>query len=209
MRSPLNAPRLALAVLFVAAGLSGVCGCYTVLKHPAAGDIDVTGGGEDRRDCYDCHRADGPAHAYDPLYTPGFGYYGDSWYPYYAYPWWYRDFWYWDQYHHNTGGGGGAADGGTLPTDGRDSSRRHLWGRGTSWGAPSFPNVMGQPGTPPASAAPTDPAASTKDDGQEGRTMKGGSGTPSQPAAQPSGSDKSKDDKKKDDKNVWGRGGKK
>lgn len=99
-------------------------GCYTVLKHPQS---DVTQTDFARRDCYDCHRTDGPAHAYDPLASPAFNYYDDALFGYYAYPWWHCNYWYSDDYGY---GGGGFRDslGFRVPYD--DGSRRHLWGRG-------------------------------------------------------------------------------
>jgi hypothetical protein len=45
-----------------------------------------------RRDCYDCHRTDGPAHARilaSPVQLPH-----DALFGYYAYPWWHRNYWY-------------------------------------------------------------------------------------------------------------------
>lgn len=96
--------RAALFVVGVAVA-AALAGCYTVLKHP--GTSMVADGGEGERDCYSCHGPNGVAHAYDPLYSPAFDYYPDTWYGYYAYPWWWRDYWHDDLY--GQGGGGGQA----------------------------------------------------------------------------------------------------
>jgi hypothetical protein len=209
-------PRNSAFLLVVAISVSSaLAGCYTVLKHPPTADLygDTAVGHEDRRDCFDCHSADGPAFAYDPLAAVGFDYFNDYWYPFYAYPWWYRDYWYYDRFDNAGGGSGGSGGGGGAA--GTDDSRRHLWGRGTNYGPPSLPPIYIAPSAP---AAPTGPASGgapgQPETGQQpGRTMKDGTSTPPSPS---SGSDKKKDaeedkkerdSKKDDDRNVWRRGG--
>jgi hypothetical protein len=159
-----------LALIVGVAAYSTLAGCYTVLKHPAT--AEVVDGGEARRDCYSCHGPGGNALAYDPLYTPGFDYYPDSWYGFYAYPWWYREFWHDDIYDHgsNVGSGGGPG----LWDD--DPARRRLWGRGSEeYMPPQLPPIIA---TPPVQAAPGSPAATpppASNGGQQpGRSMKGG-----------------------------------
>lgn len=192
---------LALVVTTVAIAVFG--GCYTVLKHPQS---DVTHTDFARRDCYDCHRTDGPAHAYDPLASPAFNYYDDALFGYYAYPWWHRNYWYSDDYGY---GGGGFRDslGFRVPYD--DGSRRHLWGRGGESPTPLMPPIFGGPsgGGTAAPGGTTNPSG-TPPTVQDGRTLKPGAAPvpPTAPPAPPA--DKKNDDKKKDDKtNVWGRGG--
>jgi hypothetical protein len=192
----------ALTLVLAFAGLSVLAGCYTVLKHPRT--AEVVDGGEMARDCYSCHGPAGPASPFDPLYTPGFDYYPDAWYGYYAYPWWWRDYWHDDIYGHG-GSGGGIAD---IDDDGR----RYLWGRGGSYSPPSLPPVYSAPGLAAPGAGPgagsgggsAPPPAQS--DQQPGRTMKNsdagtgtGTGTPPPPAP-------ADDSKKKDDPTVGGRG---
>lgn len=202
---------MALVVATTAMAVLG--GCYTVMKHP---QTDVTHSDFAHQDCYDCHRADGPAHAYDPLAAPGFSYYDDALFGYYAYPWWHRNYWYSDDYGYG-GGGGGFRDslGFRVPTD--DGARRYLWGRGGEAAPPLMPPVYGGVGGGGGgNASPgggTDPT-STPPPVQDGRTMKPETGpsttTPPPPPAPPAppATPPAKNDKKKDDKtNVWGRGG--
>ena len=90
MNQRLNVRVQSLSVVLAISGLTALAGCYTVMKHPPT--AEVADGGEGRRDCYSCHGPGGGALAYDPLHTPGFNYYPDSWYGFYAYPWWWRDY---------------------------------------------------------------------------------------------------------------------
>jgi hypothetical protein len=209
MRSTANPQRSAILVVLAVALGSALAGCYTVLKHPPT--AEVLDGGEARRDCFDCHGAGGPAHAYDPMFTYGFDYLDDDWYPWYAYPWWYRDYWYWDRYEHgHDGGSGGNSGGGSVAGD-DDPSRRHLWGRGTVWSPPSMPAQNSGPAAPPASGT-TQPASQPNKD-ETGRTMKSndsGSGGSTGTSGQSKSDDGKKDTKDKDsDRNVWKRGGSK
>jgi hypothetical protein len=178
-------------VLLVAA-LSAAGGCYTVLKHPPS--AEVADGGISQRDCFQCHSPSGPAHAYDPMFRPGFEYYSDHFFPFYSYPWWYRDYWLYDT--HDYSGSSGDTD----------DSRRHLWGRGPSFSPPAPFPVGSTPGatTPPAAEA------GQEDSGQQpGRTMKGASSGTSGNQDSKGSKESQKEDKKKEDRSVWGRGGNK
>lgn len=161
--------KLAGAVVALFIGASVLGGCYTVLKHPTT---EVTGHGDFAgRNCYSCHDGSGSALDYDPMHVPAFDYYTDSWYGFYAYPWWHRDIWHEDRY-----GYGGWRDslGYQVPVD--TGSRMNLWGRGTSAPPPLPPLLPGSPGGGHGgSAPPAEGGGTTTEDGkgpQKGRTMK-------------------------------------
>jgi hypothetical protein len=161
-----------LLVMLAVSAYATLAGCYTVIKHPPT--AEVADGGEARTDCYSCHGPGGDALAYDPLYAPGFDYYPDSWYGYYAYPWWWREFWHDDIYDHgsNVGSGGGPA----LWDD--DLSRRRLWGRGPEYMPPQLPPLVGAPSAPAAPGSPAEVTQPPKSGGQQqpGRSMKNDDG---------------------------------
>lgn len=191
----------ALALVLSVAGLTAMAGCYTVLKHPRT--AEVVDGGEMARDCYSCHGPAGPASPFDPLYTPGFDYYPDAWYGFYAYPWWWRDYWHDDIYGH------GGSPGGVAGTE--DDERRHLWGRGGSYSPPSLPPVyigppVAAPGPGPGSGSGGSTPPPAESSQQPGRTMKksgddAGSSAPPPPPPAPAD-----DSKKKDQPSIGGRG---
>lgn len=192
----------ALALVLSIAGLTVLAGCYTVLKHPPT--AEVADGGEMARDCYSCHGPAGPASPYDPLHTPGFDYYPDAWYGFYAYPWWWRDYWHDDIY-----GYGGSPGAGQVVAE--DDERRYLWGRGGSYTPPSLPPIftappVAAPGGPGPGAGGTPPPP-TESNQQEGRTMKGsGTGTGTGTGAPPPPPAPADDSKKKDEPTIGGRG---
>ena len=68
-------------------------GCYTVLRHPRPANLVDEESGT-RRECYDCHAGADAYHFQDPFSVSYYNYYSPLWYPYYARPWWYADFWY-------------------------------------------------------------------------------------------------------------------
>jgi hypothetical protein len=206
MRFSRNSGQVALFLVLATAGTAALGGCYTVLKHPPT--AEVADGGENRRDCYDCHGGEGPAFAYDPMAVHGFDYLADNWYPWYAYPWWYRDYWYWDRYEHAGDNYPGYGDEEVQVPD-LDEGRRHLWGRGVGYAPPSVPPLVGAPPPPGSGGGGTNPSG--KKEEENGRTMKTGS-----TEGQPSGNNGDKGDEKKDaketkdnDRQVWGRGGSK
>lgn len=171
-----------LCAVLAISGLTALAGCYTVLKHPPT--AEVADGGEGQRDCYSCHGPGGGALAYDPLHTPGYDYYSDNWYGFYAYPWWWRDYWQDDIYAHGSTVGSG---GQPKLWDDDDESRRRLWGRGSEFLPPSLPPIYGAPTSDlprgvPTSSQPPPPSGGK----EEGRTAKDGARTaPPTPVAPP------------------------
>jgi hypothetical protein len=125
------------------------------------------------------------------MFRPGFDYYTDHFFPYYSYPWWYREYWLY-----------GPHEAGPPEAVAGDDSRRHLWGRGPVF-TPPFPfPVAAHPANPPSTSA-----ESQEETQQPGRTMKGSSGGAG--TSNDSRKDEKKDDKKKEERSVWGRGGNK
>jgi hypothetical protein len=78
----------ALAALLALA--TGLAGCYTMLRHPGAGDLTS---GQPAQACARCHASEG---GFDQATLPWVAYYGSSSYPwinYYGAPWWYGSRW--------------------------------------------------------------------------------------------------------------------
>lgn len=179
MRFNPDPARLALGLVAAYTLASFLGGCYTVLKHPVAevaGPSNFASG-----NCYECHSDHGPASPYDPMHVPGFDYYGDALYGYYAYPWWQRDVWYEDRY-----GYGGWRDSLGYQIPAESGSRTNLWGRG-SFAPPPLPPTytVGPGGGPTGATPPASGGGATPDDGsgqQEGRTMKHPQAPPPPPA---------------------------
>ena len=83
--------RRTLAALAIALALAGA-GCYTVLRHPATGDLTDDYG--EAKSCADCH-ADADLYHYTDAYgMDWYQYYPTPWARYYQSPWWYEDYWY-------------------------------------------------------------------------------------------------------------------
>lgn len=171
-----------LIVVLAISGLTALAGCYTVLKHPPT--AEVADSGEGQRDCYSCHGPGGAALAYDPLHAPGFDYYPDTWYGYYAYPWWWRDYWQDDIYDHGSNVGSGGRPG---LWDGDNDSSRRLWGRGSAFLPPALPPINAGPTfeLPRRDPASTQPPPINPDAQQPGRTIKEGVSPPPAPAPPP------------------------
>ncbi len=75
-----NHTRIIIATLFVFVAVSLV-GCYTVLKHPPADDGSEP---NDFSRCSQCHESYYHFSPYEPPYA-------DTWWDYYALPWWYNE----------------------------------------------------------------------------------------------------------------------
>jgi len=179
-----------LVVVLAISGLTAIAGCYTVLKHPPT--AAVADGGEGQRDCYSCHGPGGGALAYDPLHSPAYDYYPDTWYGYYAYPWWWRDYWQDDIYDHGSNVGSG---GQPKLWDGDDESRRRLWGRGSEFLPPPLPPINAAPivDLPRGTPASTPPPPTDQGGQQSGRSIKEGDKPPP-----PNPVDADKDSRSKD-----------
>jgi hypothetical protein len=145
--------RLALFLLLLVLGTG--LGCYTMLRHPQAGDFVSE---EPGTSCVDCHSGPEYSHWTDPYYSSTYGYSPSLWGAYYAQPWWYDQYW----YPPPSGSGGGAP----LPTGGRNA-----WDRGP--GAPASPYVppvgtgsvsSGSAGTATPSVTPADTSHTNKPD---------------------------------------------
>jgi hypothetical protein len=81
-----------------------LAGCYTILQHPA---VDESYSSHDyQQDCVRCH-ADYHQYPYGYFYGSYPGYWWDNprWGHYYAYPWWWDNYWYSNDYDQNNNDG--------------------------------------------------------------------------------------------------------
>ncbi len=144
-------------------------GCYTMLKHPSAGDL-TAGHETDYRysDCASCHY-EGFS---QPLFPDPYGYMAPWMVGYYGCPWWLPDCGY--GYGGSSGGGWGGYAGGDNEVGPDD--QRNIGGRGAVRGGTGVPSALPSVAPPNSGGRQAAPSVRPNDSNP---------GSSSPPAAQP------------------------